>query len=472
MEAQILVIDDEIDACELFSMVLEGEGANVVATTSVREALDAMSRQQFDVVLTDLTMQDMNGLEVCERVLARCPNVPVVVVTGQGSMDAAIAVMRAGAYDLIIKPIDPKLLSFAVLRAVRHHRVNDEVKRLRDAVQTTPSASEGMIGSSRAMRLIYETISCVADGEASILIRGETGVGKEVVARRIHSSSPRKSGPFVAINCAAVTPTLLESELFGHAKGAFTDARSDRTGLFVQANRGTLFLDEIGELPLALQPKLLRALQERRVRPVGANIEVPFDARVIAASNRHLEDEVEENRFREDLYYRINVVSIDVPPLRERENDALELAQHFLAQHASRSGRPLQRISAAAAEKLAQYRWPGNVRELENCISRAVAFAREGEIGVDCLPENVRSYRPDPFVVAANDSQEIVTITELERRYIQRVLALVGGNKSRAAHLLGIDRRTLYRKAEKWAEKGSGADTRHGNAASDTTSPS
>jgi two-component system response regulator HydG len=308
------------------------------------------------------------------------------------------------------------------------------------------------------MRRVFALVSRVADSEAGVLIHGETGTGKELIARAIHENGRRKEGPFIAINCAAVPASLIESELFGHERGAFTDAKVQRTGLFVQANGGTLFLDEIGELPLEVQPKLLRALQERKVRPVGSNREIPFDARLIAATNRVLEDEVYEKRFREDLFYRINVVKIDVPPLRERGGDVLHLARHFLKIYAERHGKSdMEELSPAAAEKLIAYSWAGNVRELENCIDGAVALARNNRIELDDLPEKVRVFRPEKFVVTANQPEEIVTIDELERRYILRVLSLVGGNKSRAAQVLGFDRRTLYRKLERYQQNGSGA---------------
>jgi two-component system response regulator HydG len=458
MESSVLVIDDEQDACDLLSMTLETEGARVVGCTSAQKAFDLVVAGDFDAVLTDLSMSEMGGLEVCQRIRGINPQLPVIVVTGLGSMDAAIAAMRAGAYDFLTKPIDPKLLAISVARAVQHKRVHTEVKRLREVVQGLPPP-DGIIGSSRAMQRVHDIIGRVAGSDAPVLIQGETGVGKELIARRIHETRATKGGPFVAINCAAVPPTLLESELFGHARGAFTDARSERVGLFVQANHGTLFLDEIGELPLEIQPKLLRALQERTVRPVGANTEIPFDARIVAASNRELEDEVEEKRFRQDLYYRINVVRIVVPALRERDGDVLELAQHFLAQQGARNHKAAIRLSPDVAKKLMEYRWPGNVRELENCIARAVAFAQYDELAVDDLPEKVRSYEADRFVVSANDEMEIVTLQEVERRYVARVLTLLGGNKSRAAQVLGIDRRTLYRKAEKWSDGAPGRGT-------------
>jgi two-component system response regulator HydG len=451
MECNVLVIDDEPDMCELLALSLREEGAKVVATTSVREALDRVATEDFDAVLTDLSMTEMGGLDVCQRIAGVQPNLPVIVVTGLGSLDSAIAAMRAGAYDFITKPIDAKLLAISVSRALERKRMHAEVKRLREEIERGP-VPDGIIGSSRAMKRVHDVIARVANSDATILIQGETGVGKELIARRIHETSLASSGPFVAINCAAVPPALLESELFGHARGAFTDAKAERVGLFVQANKGTLFLDEIGELPLEIQPKLLRALQERTVRPVGSNHEIPFDARIVAASNRELEDEVEEKRFRQDLYYRINVVRIVVPSLRERDGDVLELAQHFLAQH-GKNGRPAIGLSPEVAKKLLDYRWPGNVRELENCIARSVAFARFDTLTVDDLPEKIRSYESDRFVVSANDEMEIVTLVELERRYVKRVLALFNGNKSRTAEVLGIDRRTLYRKAEKWSDE-------------------
>jgi DNA-binding NtrC family response regulator len=452
MQSRILVIDDEPDMCELLTMSLKEEGAEVVAMTSAREAFDVVATEEFDVVLTDLGMTEMDGLAVCQRIGGIHPNLPVIVVTGLGSMDAAIAAMRAGAYDFITKPIDPKLLSISIARAMEHKRVHAELKRLRDAAGSA-SSCDGIIGSSRAMRRVHDTIGRVSTSDAPVLVQGETGVGKEVTARRIHETSRFRDGPFVAINCAAVPATLLESELFGHVRGAFTDAKAERMGLFVKANGGTIFLDEIGDMPLEIQPKLLRALQERTVRPVGGNVEIPFDARIIAASNRELEEEVEEKRFRQDLYYRINVVRVLVPSLRERNGDVLELAHHFLALHAVRSGKPALRISAEVAKKLMDYRWPGNVRELENCMARGVAFARFEELTVEDLPEKIRSYDSERFVVSANDEMEVLPLVELERRYVRRVLTLFNGNKSRTAHALGIDRRTLYRRAEKWVEE-------------------
>ena len=393
MDGRFLVVDDVQDDCDVLAMVLRREGAHVVATTSVEEAFEHLARESFDVVLTDFRMDALGGVEVCRRVAEISPGVPVVVVTGAGSMDAAVDAMRAGAYDFVTKPIDAVLLAITVARALQHRRAHVEVQRLREAMKGSPA--RGMVGSSSAMKRIQKTIDRVAGSDASVLIRGETGVGKELAARRIHAASRMSHGPFVAINCAAMPPALLESELFGYVRGAFTDAKTDCTGLFVQAHKGTLFLDEIGEMPLELQPKLLRALQERCVRPVGGDTEIAFDTRIVAASNRDLEEEVAQKRFREDLYYRINVVEVALPPLRDRDADVLELAQYFLQQHANSSNTPVHGLSPQVAEALMAYTWPGNVRELENCMARAVAFARYDELMVDDLHEKVRASRQD-----------------------------------------------------------------------------
>jgi two-component system response regulator HydG len=449
--SRILVVDDEPDACDLLKWALE-PNYRVTTVTSATAAIEKVANEDFDVVLTDLGMGDMSGLELCERILGTKPDVPVIMVTGAGQLESAIAAMRAGAYDFITKPVDPQLLTHSVARAVQHRHLRAEVRRLRTAV-ATESPIANVIGESAAMRHVYELIARVAESDASVLIHGETGTGKELIARAIHSSSRRKSGPFVALNCAAVPPQLLESELFGHARGAFTDAKTQRAGLFLEASGGTLFLDEIGELPIEMQPKILRALQERTVRAVGSSTEVPFDVRIVTATNRDLEYEIFEKRFREDLFYRINVVKVDLPPLRARAGDVLHLAQYFLGKF-TRSGKQSLTLSESAAEKLMAYNWPGNVRELENCMERGVALARFDHLTVEDLPEKIRAYRSDRLVISAGDESEVVPLDELERRYITRVLAIVGQNKTRAAAVLGLDRRTLYRRLERYSTDG------------------
>jgi two-component system response regulator HydG len=303
------------------------------------------------------------------------------------------------------------------------------------------------------MHQLRELLAKVADTDSSVLVTGESGTGKEVAARALHAHSRRSAGPFVAVNCAAMPEALLEAELFGHEKGAFTDARSARVGLFKQADGGTLFLDEIGDMPLSLQPKLLRALEQRTVRPLGGNVEVPFDTRLIAATHRDIASAAADGRFREDLYYRINVIELNMPPLRARGTDVLGLAQRFVHEFAARSGKAVHGLSSSAAERLLAYVWPGNVRELRNSIERAVGLTHFEELTVEDLPERVRAYRSNHVVVASDDPQELVPLEEVERRYILRVLESVHGNKTLASRILGLDRVTLYRKLERYRDK-------------------
>jgi two-component system response regulator HydG len=446
---RVLVVDDERDMCEAIAAGLAPRGFDVRAETSGEAALAALETAEVDVVLTDLNMRGMDGLALCERVVASRPDVPVVVITAFGSLDTAIAAIRAGAYDFITKPVKMEALAVALARAVQHRALHEEVKRLRRLVGDAQRFDE-LVGASPVLARVRQLLDRVVDSDASVLVTGESGTGKEVVARTLHRHGRRKDGPFVAINCAAMPEQLLESELFGHARGAFTDARAARTGLFVQAHRGTLLLDEIGDLPLALQPKLLRALQERVVRPVGGNEEIPFDVRLIATTNRDLESAVADGRFREDLYFRIDVIHVEMPPLRARGSDVLLLGQHFLVGHAAKAGKHVNGLSAPAAERLLAYAWPGNVRELQNAIERAVALAQYEQVVVDDLPEKIRAYRPSHVLIAADDPSELVPLEEAERRYILRVLETVGGNKTLAARVLGIGRKTLYRKLDQY----------------------
>ena len=452
MRGNVLVVDDDADSAEMLAESLRIRDYRATAETNPAEALSDAMNEEIDVVLTDLQMRTLDGLALCQKIVAARPDLPVVVVTGHASLEAAIGALRAGAFDFIVKPVDPELLALTVERAVSHHRLKSEVHRLRNEVAEVHGFSK-VLGESPAMRKVFDVIMRIAPTQATVLVTGESGTGKELVARSIHEHSPRKSGPFVALNCAAVPATLLESELFGHAKGAFTDAKVSRRGLFLEAQGGTLFLDEIGEMPLEMQVKLLRAIQERRVRPVGDSTEVSFDARVITATNRNLEREVAEKRFREDLYYRINVCSVSVPPLRDRDGDVPLLARVFVERFARKHEKAVKGLAAPALAKLVQYQWPGNVRELENGIERAVAMAQYDQLVVEDLPERVRAYRPDQFsALLPATSAELVSMDELERRYMHHVLGLVKGNKSAAARILGFDRRTLYRRLERGAE--------------------
>jgi two-component system response regulator AtoC len=453
MNKSVLVVDDEESMCAVVADGLGKRGWTVTWHTSAADALEAIGREDFDAVVTDLNMRGMNGIDLCERVVLNRPDVPVIVITAFGSLETAKQAIHVGAYDFITKPFEMDALSLALDRAVRHRALREEVRRLRLALRQSDRVG-GLLGESPAMRKVYDLLDRIGESDASVLVTGESGTGKEVVARALHRRGRRREGPFVALNCSAVPEQLLESELYGHVRGAFTDARAGHTGLFVQADGGTLLLDEIGDMPLALQPKLLRALQERMVRPVGGDREIAFDVRVVATTNRDLESAVEEERFREDLYFRINVIQIHLPPLRARGGDVLLLAQHFVEHFAARVDKAVTGISSAAAERLLAYSWPGNVRELQNCIERAVALTEFEQLTVDDLPEKIRAYHRSHVLVASDDPTELVALEEVERRYILRVMEAVGGNKTLAARTLGITRRTLYRKLEHYGVEG------------------
>jgi DNA-binding NtrC family response regulator len=443
-KGRVLLVEDDAAWGDLLAKSLTRRGFEASWLKSPDEALSTLSgRSEVDVVLTDLQMPGMTGTELCRRVAAMRPDVPVVVITAFGSLETAIEAIRVGAYDFVTKPVEVDALVLTLERAVQHRRLSDEVKRLRQAVAA--NAPSPLVGESPAYKRLVNLVGRVTDSEATVLIMGESGTGKEVLARHLHETSRRKDGPFIAVNCAAMPETLLESELFGHVKGAFTDARANRVGLFAQAQGGTLLLDEIGEMPLALQPKLLRALQEKVVRPLGAEKEIPFDARIIAATNRDLETAVEEGRFREDLFFRLNVISFELPPLRLRGNDVLLLAQHFLARAGERAGKKVTGISPGAAAKLLAWTWPGNVRELQNCIERAVAFAQFEQLQEDDLPDKVKQWNR-PAASPVGDTTELATLADIERRHIERVLEATNGNRTLAAKMLGIDRKTLWRK--------------------------
>jgi DNA-binding NtrC family response regulator len=445
----VLVVDDEKAMAEAMADELRARHLEVAVLASADEAFSGLTEHEFDVIVTDLNMRGMSGVDFCQRVVANRPDIPVIVVTAFGSMETAVATLRAGAFDFLTKPFDMEELVITVERAAQHKLLREEVKRLRGAANSSRFAE--LVGTSPAMKAVYALIDRIADTDATALITGETGTGKELAARAIHARSRRKAAQLVTVNCAAVPTHLLESELFGHVRGAFTDARSDRKGLFAQADQGTLFLDEIGEMPLDMQAKLLRALESRAVRPVGGQHEIPFDVRLVTATHRDLVASIEEGTFREDLYYRINVIELTMPPLRARGTDVLLLAQTFLEHFARQHDKPVRRISPPVAERLLAYAWPGNVRELRNCIERAVALARFEEVIVEDLPAHVREYRAAHVLLAVNDPSELVPLAQVEQRYIERVLEAVGGNKRQAAQILGLDRATLYRKMERWS---------------------
>jgi len=443
----ILVVDDERNMCELIEMDLRLRGIQSNWCTSATEAIQKIHQADFDAVLTDVRMPGTTGLQLCQQLTQLRPDVPVIVMTAFGTLETAIVAMRSGAYDFITKPIEMDLLSITLMRAVQHRRLTQQVKLLEASSEGIKSFGE-VLGQSDIMQRLYDHLQQVAQSDATVLITGESGTGKELVARSIHVHSRRSSEPFVAINCAALTDTLLESELFGHVKGAFTDAKGERRGLFIEANNGTLLLDEIGEMPMSMQAKLLRALEERKVRAVGSDKELGFDVRVLASTNRDLETAVAENRFREDLYYRINVIGIELPALRSRGTDILRLAENFQKRFAEKEKKPITGFADGVAEKLLSYSWPGNVRELRNVLERAVALTRYDKITVEDLPEKIRDFRSGTVFIGGLDPTELVSMEEVERRYIAHVLEVVNGNQTHAARILGLDRKTLYRKCK------------------------
>jgi two-component system, NtrC family, response regulator AtoC len=457
----LLLVDDDISLTETLRLGLDRRGYPTTCCSNVSEALAWLELNDVDVVITDLNMKGGSGIELCSSMAAQHRDIPTIVLTAFGSYDTAVAAIRAGAYDFISKPVQLDVLGIAIERAAQHRALHQEVKRLRSE-RVNRSGTDELVGSSPALEKVRDMIERVAASEASVLITGESGTGKEVAARALHRQSRRSERAFVAINCAAMPEALLESELFGHARGAFTDARQAHVGLLAQADGGSVFLDEIGDMPIGLQPKLLRVLQERCVRPIGASTEIAIDVRFISATNLDIESAVEEKRFREDLFFRLNVIRVELPPLRARPADILPLAQHFVRRFAEAARKDVIAISPAVAERLLSYQWPGNVRELQNCMERGVALARFSELRIDDLPERVRVHRSSDVVVAGGDPTELLRMEEVERRYIMHVLDAVQGNKTAAARILGIERKTLYRKLGHFQEEdrasGAGGD--------------
>jgi two-component system response regulator AtoC len=445
----VLVVDDDSAMRELVVSLLEDEGIHALAAGTGGEALERLAEFDTDVVLSDIRMPGRSGVELLGEIRELRPDTPVVLMTAFGSIDSAVEAMRAGAFDYITKPFKKDVLFVALEKAFERRALEEENRRLRRALDQTSSFGD-LIGASPAMREIFALIRKIADGRSSVLITGESGTGKEVVARTIHFSGARAERPFVPINCTAIPEGLLESELFGHVKGAFTGAHVTKHGLFEQAAGGTLFLDEIGDMGLGLQGKLLRVLQDHEVRPVGGTTSVKIDVRIIAATNRDLRQEIEAGRFRRDLFYRLNVIPIEIPPLRDRPEDVPPLAEACLRRHAD--GRPL-RLTPAAIECLKRGRWEGNARELENVIERAVALCDAPEIDADDLPMPRETAggeeAADGSVLVRQAVDRQLSLAELEDLYIDQILEHTHGNKVQAARILGINRRTLYRRGDR-----------------------
>jgi DNA-binding NtrC family response regulator len=439
--ATIWAIDDDAASRELLARVLAARGWEVVPLSDGREALERLARGATpDLVVSDIRMAEVGGLEVTEAFRRDAPDVPVILVTAFGNVDGAVEAIRRGAFDYVSKPYEVDAVQITVARALEQRRLVAENRALHAELRGRYRL-ENAVGRSEAMLQVFKLAARVAASDATVLVLGESGTGKELVARAIHAASPRANGPFVPVDCGALAEGVLESELFGHVRGAFTGAQSARQGLFEAAAGGTIFLDEIGDVGPGLQARLLRALQEGTIRRVGTNEAVPVDVRVVAATNKDLEVEVAAARFREDLFYRLNVVTLRIPPLRERRDDVPLLAEHFAAKHGREGGA----VSPEARELLQAYDWPGNVRELENVIARALALNPSGVVVPSDLPDRLRvaatALAPGlPLPPGFRPS-----LDELSRRYAALVLAECGGNKTRAAELLGIDRKTLYR---------------------------
>ncbi len=453
--AAILVVEDDAAMRDLVVEELSEAGFRVEAAPGGRAGVDRVKEGGIDVVVSDLRMPDLDGFDLLRDIKASEGSPHVIVITAFGSIDTAIKAVKLGAYDYITKPFDLEALVLAVEKALAERGLRKEIARLRREV-ARPYALENVIGRSPAMQEVFSLVTRLSSSVASVLITGDSGTGKELIARAIHFGSPRARKPFVAVNLAAVPETLVESELFGYKRGAFTDARADHPGLFLEADGGTIFLDEIGELAPPLQVKLLRVLQERELRPLGATRSEKVDVRVVAATNRDLEARLREGLFREDLYYRLNVIHIALPPLRARVEDVLPLAEHFLAAARRRAGHEgsarARGLHPAAVKAMLAYPWPGNVRELENVIERAVALCDGELIGIDDLPAQVKERRSGDLLAGA--LARGLTLADLEREYIEQVLAAEGGNKTRAAARLGLDRKTLYRKLDEYAKGG------------------
>ena len=443
LKGKILIVDDELVVRDSLSKWFASEDYLSRPVAGGREALEAVQQDTWDIALLDIKMPGMDGMELQQRLREADPDLMVIFMTGYATVETAVQALKHGAYDYITKPVDPDELLHLVSKAMEHRRTKQEVVRLRENIQQIFPKSE-LIGRSPAMKRVYELVEMVAPTDATVLVTGESGTGKELVTRAIHAASPRRFMPMVSIHCGALTETLLESELFGHERGAFTGAQYRKKGKFEVAEGGTVFLDEIGDISLKTQTDLLRVLQEKEIVRVGGNQPLKVDFRCVAATNKKLEDLVKAGTFRPDLYYRLNVFSIELPPLRDRREDIPLLADHFLHKYGEAMNKTNARMSAAAVDVLLNYEWPGNVRELENAIERALVIARESEIQPSDFPFQVQR---------SEESTSGRSLEDVERMHIERILQETEWNLSRAARVLAIDRTTLYNKLKRYGLK-------------------
>ncbi len=442
---KILVVDDDADMCELLSEVLEAEDLSVLTVVDSSEAAKILHREEFDVIITDLQMKGLKGIDLLEEAKRVAPLTPVIIITAFGTIESAIKAIKMGAHDYVTKPFRTDTILLTVKKALENRMLKKEVVRLRKEVESRYHFHH-LIGKSPSMQKLYDLIERIGESSGNVLITGPSGTGKELVARATHYSGSRKAGPFIAVNCAAIPETLLESELFGYKRGAFTDAKTDKKGLLFEAAAGTIFLDEVTEMPLVLQAKLLRMIEEKKVRPLGDTNSYPIDVRFISSSNRNVKEMIQQGRFREDLYYRLKVIDIELPPLRERREDIPLLVRHFIEEPGLELKKRVSGISEEALRVLMNYPWPGNVRELENVIQRAVALCRHDVILPEDLPPSMLGEVEENLLDKC--LREKLTVDQMEKEYVRKVLVEVGGNKSKAAEILGFDRKTLYRKLD------------------------
>jgi two-component system response regulator HydG len=451
-QAKILIVDDDAGHLTTLKTITRSWGYEVETGEDGAEAVERVKANPYDLVVMDVRMAKMSGIEALERIKAYNPSIPVIIMTAYSSVDSAVEALKAGAYDYLIKPLDFEVLKLTIERAREHAGLKAENRLLKKQLSTEIEI-DNIIGQSKTMQDLMEMLAMVAPSDATVLIAGESGTGKELIARSLHYNSPRKDYPLVTVNCAAITETLLESELFGHERGAFTGAERRRDGRIMQANQGTLFLDEIGETSPTMQAKLLRVLQEKEIQRVGGEEVLTVDVRIVVATNRDLETEVAQGRFREDLFYRINVMALNVPPLRERKDDVPLLAQHFLEKYAQKNRKSAKGFVPLAMDMLIKYDWPGNVRELENTVERAVILLTGDHVSENQLPLNIVKKYPgnDTLTLSLTPGVDGTrSLDEIEKEAILATLEIAGGNKSETARRLGITRKTLHNKLKSY----------------------
>ncbi len=445
MKFNVLIVDDEKNIREGLGKALELDGYNVFLAENGKVAINTITNNDIDLVITDLKMPELSGDELLKKVASAYPTIPVIILTGHGTIESAVQAMRDGAYDFLTKPVNLDRLSLLVKRALENRELILQNRALQKELESR-SQFANIIGKSEAMRKIFDIVKQVAPTRASVLITGESGVGKEMIADAIHYLSPRKDKPYIKVHCAALTETLLESELFGHEKGAFTGAIARKRGRFELAHTGTIFLDEIGEVNQAIQIKLLRVLQEKKFERVGGEETLEVDVRILSATNKNLQEEIKKGTFREDLYYRLNVVNIHIPPLRERKEDIPLLISHFLREISRENNKHIEGIDNKARMALYNYHWPGNVRELRNCIESAVVMCKGNIITLEDLPPTVRNSSDEDYIKLSSG----ITLADAEREIIRFTLRRLNGNKSKTAETLGIGRKTLHRKIQEY----------------------